>query len=67
MLTHAFVIFVDSNVPMYLAGAHYPNKTHAMELVDGLIRGGERDTDGMIRYLPRSQERTPCDTSRNAT
>jgi hypothetical protein len=52
---------------MYLAGAHYPNKTHAMELVDGLIRGGERDTDGMIRYLPRSQERTPCDTSRNAT
>ena len=27
---------------MYLVGAHHPNKTCAMELVDGLIRGGER-------------------------
>ena len=52
---------------MYLVGAHHPNKTRAMELVDGLIRGGERDTDGMIRYLPRSRERTPCDTPRNTT
>ena len=61
------MIFVDSNVSMYLVGAHHPNKTRAMELVDGLIRGGERDTDGMIRYLPRSRERTPCDTPRNTT
>ena len=36
------MIFVDSNVPMYLVGAHHPNKTRAMELVDRLIRLGER-------------------------
>ena len=36
------MILVDSNVPMYLVGAHHPNKTRALELVDRLIRGGER-------------------------
>ena len=36
------MIFVDSNVPMYLVGALHPNKTRAVELVDGLIRAGER-------------------------
>lgn len=36
------MILVDSNVPMYLIGKHHPNKTRAMELVDRLIRGGER-------------------------
>ena len=36
------MIFVDSNVPMYLVGAHHPNKTRAIELVDGLIRLGDR-------------------------
>ena len=36
------MIFVYSNVPMCLVGALHPNKTRAMELVDGLIRGGER-------------------------
>ena len=34
--------FVDSNVPMYLVGALHPNKSRAVELVDGLIRAGER-------------------------
>ena len=36
------MIFIDSNVPMYLVGAHHPNKTRAIELVDGLVRKGER-------------------------
>lgn len=36
------MIFVDSNVPMYLVGARHANKTRAMELVDRLIRAGER-------------------------
>lgn len=36
------MIFVDSNVPMYLIGAPHPNKTRAIELVNGLVRGGER-------------------------
>ena len=36
------MIFVESNVPMYLVGAHHPNKTRAMELADRLIRLGER-------------------------
>ena len=36
------MILVDSNVPMYLIGAHHPNKTRAVELVDRLIRRGER-------------------------
>jgi len=36
------VIFIDSNVPMYLIGASHPNKTRAIELVNRLVRGGER-------------------------
>ena len=36
------MIFIDSNVPMYLIGVHHSNKTRAIELVDGLIRTGER-------------------------
>ena len=36
------MIFIDSNVPMYLIGASHPNKTRAVELVNGLVRGGER-------------------------
>ena len=34
--------FIDSNVPMYLVGAHHPCKTRAIEIVDGLVRTGER-------------------------
>ena len=34
--------FIDSNVPMYLIGAPHPNKTRAIELVDRLVRRGER-------------------------
>ena len=36
------MIFVDSNVPMYLVGTHHPNKARACELVGKLIRDGER-------------------------
>ena len=36
------MIFIDSNVPMYLIGASHPNKTRAVELVNQLARAGER-------------------------
>jgi len=36
------VTFIDSNVPMYLVGAPHPHKTRAIEIVDGLVRAGER-------------------------
>ena len=36
------MIFIDSNIPMYLVGAHHPNKTRAIEVVDRLVRGDER-------------------------
>ena len=36
------MIFIDSNVPMYLIGASHPNKTRAIELVNRLVRAGER-------------------------
>ena len=36
------MIFIDSSVPMYLIGASHPNKTRAIELVNRLVRGGER-------------------------
>lgn len=36
------MIFIDSNVPIYLIGAPHPNKARAVELVNGLVRGGER-------------------------
>jgi predicted nucleic acid-binding protein len=36
------VIFVDSNIPMYLIGADHPNKVAAVGKLDALIRGQER-------------------------
>jgi uncharacterized protein len=36
------VIFVDSNVPMYLVGAQHPLKTDAQRLVERLISDRER-------------------------
>jgi len=36
------VIFVDSNVPMYLVGAEHPNKAVARRLVETAIGAGER-------------------------
>ena len=36
------MIFVDSNVPMYLVGAPHPNKDRALAVVARLLRDGER-------------------------
>ncbi len=36
------MIFVDSNVPMYVVGAHHPNKDRALSLLTTLVRDGER-------------------------
>ncbi len=36
------MIFVDSNVPMYLVGAAHPHKVDAQRLVEGLIAERER-------------------------
>ena len=36
------MIFVDSNVPMYLVGAGHPNKVRVSELLQHFIRGNER-------------------------
>ena len=36
------MIFIDSNVPMYLVGGPHPNKDRAVALLTRLIRDGER-------------------------
>jgi len=36
------LIFVDSNIPMYLVGGAHPNKTAAQVLLESLIANGER-------------------------
>jgi uncharacterized protein len=36
------VIFVDSNIPMYLIGAAHPHKIEAQVILERLIAGGER-------------------------
>jgi uncharacterized protein len=36
------VIFVDSNIPMYLVGAPHPNKARARQLLESAITAGER-------------------------
>ena len=36
------MIFIDSNVPMYLVGAPHPNKGRALALLAQLVRAGER-------------------------
>jgi len=36
------LIFVDSNIPMYLVGADHPNKLAAQRLLERAITGGER-------------------------
>ncbi len=35
------MIFVDSNIPMYLVGADHPNKTDAQRLLERAIVAGE--------------------------
>jgi len=36
------VIFVDSNIPMYLVGAEHPNKSRAQLLLQTAVAQGER-------------------------
>jgi uncharacterized protein len=36
------VIFVDSNIPMYLVGQPHPHKADARRLIEAAIVGGER-------------------------
>jgi uncharacterized protein len=36
------VIFVDSNIPMYLVGAHHPHKADAKRWLEELVSGRER-------------------------
>ncbi len=36
------MIFVDSNIPMYLMGAAHPHKTEAQLILERLIAGGQR-------------------------
>ena len=36
------MIFVDSNIPMYLVGAAHPHKADAMQLLEAAIAAGER-------------------------
>jgi hypothetical protein len=36
------LIFIDSNIPMYLMGAAHPHKTEAQVILERLIAGGER-------------------------
>lgn len=35
------MIFVDSNVPMYLVGEPHPNKERALDAIDRFLRDGE--------------------------
>jgi predicted nucleic acid-binding protein len=36
------MVFIDSNIPMYLVGAAHSNKNDAQRLLERLITGGER-------------------------
>ena len=36
------MIFIDSNVPMYLVGSAHPNKDRTHAILTGLLRAGER-------------------------
>ena len=36
------MIFIDSNVPMYLVGSPHPNKDRALAMLSRLARDGER-------------------------
>ena len=36
------MIFVDSNIPMYLIGAAHPHKADAQRLLEGAVGGGRR-------------------------
>lgn len=50
------MIFVDSNVPMYLVGAPHPHKVDAQRILEALVVAGERlvtDVEVMQEILHR--------------
>jgi uncharacterized protein len=50
------VIFVDSNIPMYLVGSPHPHKTDAQQLVERLVSNRERlvtDAEALQEILHR--------------
>ena len=50
------MIFVDSNIPMYLVGAEHPNKSRAQLLLQTAVAQGERlvtDTEVLQEILHR--------------
>jgi predicted nucleic acid-binding protein len=50
------VIFIDSNVPMYLVGAPHPHKADARRILEGLVAAGEKlvtDAEVMQEILHR--------------
>jgi hypothetical protein len=50
------VIFVDSNIPMYVIGAEHPNKTQARQLLERAIADGDAlitDADVLQEILHR--------------
>jgi predicted nucleic acid-binding protein len=50
------MIFVDSNVPMYLVGAPHPHKLDAQRLLEGVVTAGEKlvtDVDVLQEILHR--------------
>ena len=58
------MIFVDSNIPMYLIGAAHPHKTDAQVILERLIAAGERlVTDGevlqeiLLRYTAKEKRK----------
>lgn len=51
------MIFVDSNIPMYLVGAAHPHKADAQGLLESAIAAGERlvtDVEVLQEILHRS-------------
>lgn len=50
------MIFVDSNIPMYLVGASHPNKIHAQRALEQLVADGRRlvtDAEALQEILHR--------------
>jgi hypothetical protein len=50
------LIFVDSNIPMYLIGAAHPHKTEAQVILERLIAAGQRlvtDAEALQEILHR--------------
>ncbi|MDI3314149.1 MAG: type II toxin-antitoxin system VapC family toxin [Mycobacterium sp.] len=45
------MIFVDSNIPMYLVGASHPHKLDAQRLLESALSAGERlVTDAVVLH-----------------